>query len=95
MLVRRRGQWKKSIRLETTASIREIAEVTAAKNTRIKKIEPNMFPRGILLNTFGKVINISPGPAFSLEVSPPENAKTAGTIMSPAKNAIPVSKISI
>ena len=38
---------------------------------------------------------MSPEPDASIPSSPPEKANTAGTIISPDKNATPVSKISI
>ena len=81
--------------METIVSIREMADVSAAKSTSRKKTAPTNCPIGMLLNTFGSVMNISPGPALSAELSPPEKANTAGTIISPARKAIPVSKISI
>lgn len=70
-------------------------EVTAAKNTRIKNTVPSTVPRGMLANTFGRVMNISPAPAFKADSSPPEKINTDGTIINPAKKANPVSKISI
>ena len=39
-------------------------------------------------------MNISDGPACSVSGSPPENANTAGIIISPAIIAMPVSNIS-
>ena len=84
-----------SITTETIVSIREIAEVRAAKRTIIKKIVPITPPPGIELKILGNVMNISPGPLPSALSSPPENANTAGTIIRPARKAIPVSKISI
>ena len=53
-----------SIKMETIVSIKEMEEVTAAKNTRIKNTVPSTVPRGMLANTFGRVMNISPAPAF-------------------------------
>ena len=81
--------------MDTMVSIKEIDEVNAANKTKTKKTQPTISPNGILLNTFGKVTNIRPGPAFNADWSPPEKAKTEGIIIRPAKNAIPVSKISI
>ena len=91
----RRFRWNLSIKIETIVSINEIEEVNAANNTSRKKTNPIRFPAFMLSNTFGSVTNIKLGPAFKLEVSPFENANTAGIIINPAKNAIPVSKISI
>lgn len=70
-------------------------EVKAANNTGIKNTVPITPPIGIPLNTFGKVMNINPGPALSADLSPPENAKTPGITMSPARKAMPVSNSSI
>lgn len=66
-----------SQRMETMVSIREIPEVNAAKNTKIKKMQPMMLlsqgmPPLIRSNTWGRVWNISPGPAFISEALPPE-----------------------
>ena len=68
--------------------------VIAANNTSKKNRIPIPVPRPILANTFGMVINISAGPAFSVSGSPPEKANTAGMIIRPAIMAIAVSKIS-
>ena len=43
----------------------EIADVIAAANTKKKNNTPTRFDKGIVLNTLGSVINISPGPAES------------------------------
>lgn len=51
-----------SQKMETIVSINEIAEVKAAKNTRIKNIVPIKEPNFMLLKTFGSVTNMSPGP---------------------------------
>jgi len=53
-----------------------------------------MLPNDILANTFGIVINIKEGPAFSVSGFPPEKANTAGIIIKPARKAINVSIIS-
>ena len=90
-----RPQWNLSRKMDTMVSIREIADVKAAKNTSRKKIVPIAPPNFMLANTFGSVMNISPGPAPSAERSPPENANTAGMIIRPARKAMPVSNISI
>ena len=71
--------------METIVSIKEMEEVTAAKNTRIKNTVPSTVPRGMLANTFGRVMNISPAPAFKADSSPPEKINTDGTIINPAK----------
>ena len=91
----RRDRLVLSRMMETTVSIREIEEVKAANNTRRKKIAPIAVPNGMPANTFGKVINISPDPACIADSSPPEKRYTAGIIIKPAINAMPVSKISI
>lgn len=88
-------QWNLSQRIETIVSINEIEEVSAAKNTNMKKSVPIAPPNAMLLNTFGNVMNIRLGPACKFSAVPPENANTPGTTISPAMNAIPVSKISI
>ena len=54
--------------METIVSIKEMAEVTAAKNTSIKNTVPTNPPIGILANTLGSVMNISPGPALRLSL---------------------------
>ena len=90
-----RLQWNLSLKIETIVSISEMEEVSAAKNTRIKKRVPIAPPIGMLLNTFGSITNISPGPCPNCSAVPPEKANTAGMIISPAINAIPVSKTSI
>jgi hypothetical protein len=53
------------MKIDTIVSIKEMAEVSAAKNTNKKKMIPMNFPNGMDKNTFGNVINISPGPAES------------------------------
>ena len=55
----------------------------------------HISPRFIFPNTFGSVMNIRLGPLVKTDSSPPEKAKTAGIIIKPARNAIPVSNISI
>lgn len=57
-----RLQWNLSLKIETIVSISEMEEVSAAKNTKIKKSVPIARPIGMLLNTLGSIINISPGP---------------------------------
>ena len=83
-----------SIIEDVIASRIDTAEVRAANITITKKIRPMNSPNlPRELNTFGSVMNISPGPADI--PSFPENANTAGIIIIPARSAIPVSKISI
>ena len=57
-----RLQWNLSLKIETIVSISEMEDVNAAKNTKIKNSVPIAPPIGMLLNTFGSIINISPGP---------------------------------
>ena len=76
-------------------STNEIAEVNAAKNTRMKKTAPTACPNGMLINTWGIVINKRLEPEFNTFASPPENTNTAGRIIRPDKNAIPVSNNSM
>ena len=83
-----------SAELETALSVSAMELVIAANNTSKKNRIPIPVPRPILANTFGMVINISAGPAFSVSGSPPEKANTAGMIIRPAIMAIAVSKIS-
>ena len=61
----RRFQWNLSWKIETTVSIREMEDVSAAKSTSRKKTVPITPPIGMLLNTFGRVMNIRLGPALS------------------------------
>ena len=60
-------------------------------STSRKKAVPMTPPNFMLANTFGSVMNIRDGPAFRASLLPPENTNTAGMIISPARNAIPVS----
>ena len=48
----------------------------------------------MLANILGSVMNVSDGPAFSVAMSPPENANTAGIIIRPDSSAMPVSNTS-
>ena len=68
--------------------------VSAANSTSRKNRMPIGVPRPMESKTLGIVMNIRDGPAFSASGSPPENANTAGMIMSPAIMAMAVSKIS-
>ena len=90
-----RLQCSSSMNVETLVSISETALVSAASNTSTKNRIPAPVPMPILAKTFGNVINIREGPAFSVSGLPPEKAKTAGMIIRPARIAMPVSKISI
>ena len=95
MQERLRGQCNLSMMKDTMVSINEMDEVSAANNTNKKNNVPMTPPKRILSNTFGSVINISPGPAPKAALSPPENANTAGMIIRPARKATKVSKNSI
>ena len=86
-----RLQWKLSIKNAETTSNKAIAEVAAAKNTKIKKINPNRLPTGIFSKTEGNVSKIKPGPAPGWK----PNANTAGRIATPDKTAINVSNPAI
>ena len=70
-------------------------DVKAANNTRRKNTVPITPPRVISSKTLGSVTNIKEGPLPSAASSPPENTKTEGIIIKPARKAIAVSKISI
>lgn len=83
-----------SSNVDTALSVSAIELVSAAKSTSKKNITPAKVPNPILAKTFGIVININAGPACKVSGSPPENANTAGIIISPAIIAIAVSKIS-
>ena len=67
-----------SIIIETIVSNKEIEEVNAANNTRIKNAVPITEPNCIFANTFGSAMNIRDGPAPRVAGSPPENANTDG-----------------
>ena len=84
-----------SLIIETFVSKREIEDVKAANNTRRKNTVPITPPRVISSKTLGSVTNIKEGPLPSAASSPPENTKTEGIIIKPARKAIAVSKISI
>ena len=55
---------------------------------------PTKVPSPILSKTFGMVMNIRDGPAWSVLESSPEKANTAGMIIRPAMMATAVSNIS-
>ena len=81
--------------LETTASITETALVIAANNTMAKNNTPMIFPiLPIEAKTFGRETNIRLGPDASIP-SLPIKVYTAGIIITPARKATKVSKISI
>ena len=83
-----------SFTLVTMASRMETALVRAANNTMRKNTMPITMPNTPRLSkTFGRAININPGPAFMPSV--PIKTYTTGIIMSPARIAIRVSKISM
>ena len=89
-----RLQPSSSWKVETALSVRAMELVSAAQRTSRKNRIPTKLPNPMLAKTFGIVINISAGPACRLSASPPEKAKTAGMIISPAIMAMAVSKIS-
>lgn len=60
----------------------------------IRKYNTDRSSKSHVCKTFGIVINIKAGPDFNVSALPPEKAKTAGMIISPAMIAIAVSKIS-
>ena len=89
-----RDLWNSSMQLATSVSIMEIQEVRAANATMMKNTRPIRAPaRPMELKTFGRDTNIRLGPDAMPSV--PENTNTAGMIISPARNATPVSKNSI
>ena len=71
--------------------INSLREVIEANKTDTKNIIPKSLPNGINLNTDGIVINNSGGPDAGSKL----NAKTAGIITNPAKNAPKVSNITV
>ena len=89
-----RLQCSSSSKVDTALSVRAMELVTAANRTRRKNRIPVPVPNPMPANTFGSVMNMREGPAWRVSGSPPEKAKTAGMIMSPAMIAIAVSKIS-
>ena len=90
----RLSQPSSSSKVDTALSVNAIELVIAANSTSTKNKIPTPVPSPMLSNTFGIVININDGPACRVSGFPPENAKTAGIIISPAIMAIAVSKIS-
>ena len=73
----------------TQGSSKEIAELHAAIETKMKKIAPISSPPGIVPNATGRLINIKPGPALG---SIPWVAKTIEKIISPEIIATALSK---
>ena len=95
-VVTTRFQWNLSLTIETTVSMREMEEVIAAKKTSRKNSVPTTPPIDpMALKTWGRVMNIRPGPALIPSAEPPLNATTEGMMIRPARRAIPVSNISI
>ena len=81
--------------IDTSASVRLMALVSAAKNTSRKNTKPMTVAKvtSIVLNTSGRVMNMSDGPDFAATASAePMATNAAGTIMRPAKNETPKSK---
>ena len=72
-------------------STSEMELVSAAKITRMKNTQPMIPPASpMLLNTCGRMMNMSEGPAFCATASPePSAAKVDGMIMKPASSEIP------
>ena len=78
----------------TRVSITDTQEVRAAKPIIRKKAMAMILPIAPMdANTFGSEIKIRLGPEAIPSV--PRNTNTAGMIIIPARNATPVSKISI
>jgi len=72
-------------------STREMAEVQAAKTSRMKKRVPNSSPPGIWPKAMGRVMKTSPGPApGSMPL-----AKTMGKMARPASKETRVSSPAI
>ena len=89
-----RPHFSSSWKVDTALSVSAMELVSAAHSTSTKNRMPMRVPMPILSNTFGIVMNMRDGPAFSVFGSPPEKANTAGMIISPAMIAMAVSKIS-
>ena len=60
-----RFMWALSISTETSVSISEMEEVSAANSTSRKNTAPIMVPNFMESNTIGRVMNIRPGPLFT------------------------------
>ena len=89
-----RSVWKISMQFAVMDSNTEIQDVSAANAARTKNSKPMILPAApIQSNTFGRDMNISPGPADM--PSTPKKTNTAGMIIAPARRATPVSMISI
>ena len=89
-----RLQCSSSCKVETALSVSAMELVSAANSTNRKNAMPITVPKPMESKTFGMVMNISEGPAFSALGSPPEKANTAGMIIRPAMMAMAVSKTS-
>ena len=83
-----RDRFNCSIIHATDGSSKLIAEVMAAKVSRIKNKAPNARPPLISAKANGKVRNINPGPSVGVRLL----SKTMGKITNPAKRAIKVSQ---
>ena len=95
-----RSSFRRSQTEATHASKSEIAEVAAAKSTSTKKVSPSHGPVApSVANTFGRVMNMSPGPAFIASFTGvpvfTANMYTTGMIIRPATTAMKVSNISM
>ena len=90
-----RLQCNSSSKVETALSVSAMELVTAANSTNKKKTIPIAVPNPMFAKTFGIVINIKAGPDFNVAALPPEKAKTAGMIISPAMIAIAVDRKSV
>ena len=88
MATRGRLALYRSTRNASAGSMREMAEVTAAKLTRTKNTAPTTAPSGRLPKATGRVTNSSPGPSPG---SRPGVAKTMGKMARPAASATTVS----
>ena len=83
-----------SIIPEHIASMIDIQLVSAANSTMMKKTAPSISPATpIWSKILGIATNISPGPAAMPSL--PRKTYTAGMIITPARKATTVSKISI
>ena len=93
-VARSRLQPSSSSKVETALSVRAMELVIAANSTSKKNSVPTTWPRPMLSNTLGMVMNISAGPACRVSGSPPEKENTAGMIIRPAMTAMAVSNTS-
>ena len=86
-----RFQPHRSIAKDRMFSNTAITVDSAAKDINRKNRAPQSLPPAIWLNTFGRVMNTSPGPAPGSTL----NAKHAGMMIRPAISATNVSRIRI